>query len=845
MPKMFRYFTVITAAFLSANAIANSDFCMPAPKVDAPAEELPQPSREQLHQSMQQALTKAQQFDWVVDKTSPGLCDGYYQIPKNPNPQSSLNPEQADMLLSADNFEQRPDGFIYATGNVELYQGSRRLRCDSLRFSQEQQITELQGNIMLRQDGVLLLSEQATINAKEGSSEFINNQYLLSDIGFRGQAQNISGEGSVNQELTLKESSFTLCPPGDNTWLFSASELNFDQQQGWGSAKHTVLHVKDVPVFYFPYFTFPIDDRRKTGFLWPSISGGSDGLDISVPYYFNLAPDYDLTYIGRYLASHGYQHGVETRYKNRVSDWAIGGTYINDDKKIGDTNTKDNPSLDSSRWLGFVKHSGQYGQYWSTNINYQSVSDIEYFRDWGVKGLDVNQSSNIRRSANLLFSSDNWRINTEIVDYQRLELDASGNPLPEYYQLLPRTEFAYQGLSRPFNLQPIFYGQYSYFQHQTFAEAQRLYSKVGVGFPMRWQAFESQPEVKIKSLAYWYGDNPSKPNLQGQDDVHVATFSWNNQLHFERNLSFTNGQYQQTLSPRLFYYYAEDKEQPTFNNFDTSLRTFTYQQVFREERFNGHDIISDANQLSFGLEGNIFNQQDGELKLSFGIGQIFYFSDRNIDNTVFQKQTLQAINPGDTPAQAQQKLNDNQYKTAYNQHLDKLLTRASSDIAGEIQFYFNPQHSIISTAVYDPYDNRLMQFGGNYHYENQRQIFNLGISYERLNIINQEKTQQLDSSIYQPINQQWGLFARYNYDIEQHELIENIIGARFNNCCWSITLAWQKEREYYQDGMRLSAEDATRYDRSWYLQFEFHGLGSVSNSISRILRESIEGFEGF
>jgi LPS-assembly protein len=859
MPKMFRpfpHFLLLSALSLSSFAAqANADepmdkhpLCPIKPKqnmVDNSAE----PSADQYRAAMAASVKSAsERLDWVDDPDSNTLCGGYYQTPFNPNPEKHIDADKASTKISAGDFSQGQDGFTEMQGDVEFFQGKRSFRCDSLRYSEQQQYTELNGNIILREENALVMADSAIIDGKNQRSEFHNTQFLLAENQLRGKAATLKGQSGEQEIIELDDASFTLCPPNQESWAIAASDIDLDITEGWGKARHSVIKIKDVPVFYFPYFDFPIDDRRKSGFLWPSISGGSGGLDISLPYYFNLAPNYDLTYQGRYFAEHGYQHGLETRYKNRLSEWQLGGTYINDDKQIGDVKTADDDSLDSSRWLGFVKESGNLTDSLRSYIDYTAVSDVEYFRDWGTKGLDIKKSLNIERRAGLNFQSDNWFADARVVDYQALELDATtGDIIDDKYQLLPQIDLGYIANHSPYRLSPVFYSQYSHFSHDLLPEAQRLYNEAGASFPVGGQAFLSTLKLSAKTLNYRYSSdneitdvNDKGETLRGSEQVAVGTAGLDNRLFLQRYGSFLGNGYLQTLTPRLKYYYAENKDQSDLISFDTSYQSFSYQQVFREERFAGFDRISDANQLSLGFDTAIFGQSLGSQSFHFGIGQIFYFADREVALHESDKEKL-SINPGDNKATIKQ-------KQSYNAFVEKQFYRNSSDIALDSSWQYLQNHGIYSDVIYDPYNSNISVAGIAYHYENEReQMLNIGYRYREndVNLSNQSvftDVNQANVSFYSPVSLNWSLFASSSYDIKRSESIENLVGFKYGSCCWSVLFAWQQERKNFADGVRIDDSSSAEYDRNWYIQFELTGLGSVSRNISRLLEESIEGF---
>lgn len=842
MPKLFT--ATVSAALcclLVPTAQALDDLC-PVPVKKAASANMAEADPEQLHQAMQAAINSAtQQMDWV--QTPGNACGGYYLQPENPNPQSLLPPEEADVLLSAENVDQQVAGVLLLTGNVEMYQGQRRLRCDTMYLNREQQRSTLSGNIQMREQGLLLMADEAVFDGLQHSSYFLNAAYLLHEQQARGQSARIEISGQDDKQIRLEDTSFTLCPPTAEHWSFEAASLEIDQQKGWGTLRSAVFNVADVPVFYIPWLNFPVDDRRKTGVLWPSISGSGSNVDIALPVYFNLAPNYDVTYTPRINGEHGYLHNIEGRYKHRYSEWAIGGSFIDNDRHVGGEKTDRNPALDDQRWLAFVKEQGRFNAHWTTAIDYQSVSDIHYFRDWGTTGLDVQKSLNIKRQAQLQFNSSDWSASARLIDYQNLEQDPLTNKaMDEEYRQLPVIDVFYRNRLRSFTLEPLFQAQYSYFDHDSWLTGQRLYLEPGISLPLRWQALEMIPTARLKSVQFFLdNDNTAaqahEPGSEysGRHGEQVPTFGLDSRLFFERR----DGDSQSILSPRLFYYYAHYRDQSDLPNFDTEAMAFSYQQLWRENRLSGFDRISDANQLSWGLENQWLHK--GRTVFDAGIGQILYFSNRKVTahRTDRQLQTFTGTETAD----------ERRIKQQINHDIRKDYFRSASDIALQSNWYPAAHHTVRGDVLIDPYDKRISETAIGYHYRDDRQrIFNLAYRYQYQPLLldngqaYKQHTDQLDGSFYLPLNQQWQVYLRTNVDITRNELIENISGLKYESCCWGVMLAFKRERKTFENNSRiLDTADAT-YQNSWYIQFELKGLGGVTDTINRLLEESIQGF---
>lgn len=853
MPKLFRAILTFFLVSGSTTVLANEDLC-PAPR-QSPQDtrHLPHPSADTYHEAMKAAVLQATtSLDWVDDPASGNACGGYYLAPENPNPQQYLDPDEADLYMSADRVEQREDGFTHLEGDVELYQGKRRLRCDSMRYSEELEYSEVSGTILLREPGMLIRSEEAIFDNLNKTSRFTSTEYVLHEQQAHGKAGKVNIDASEKHGfLVLEQASFTVCPPSAELWSFDARRIELDHAKGWGKMYSAKLQVADTPVLYIPYIDFPIDDRRKSGLLWPSISSSNgNGIDITQPYYFNLMPQADLTYIPRYNSDHGLMHGIEARYKNRFSEWTTGGTYLGNDDMVGDVEVKDDPALDRQRWMAFVQEEGRLNANWSSTIDYQAVSDINYFRDWGTTGFDIQKSLNLRRYATLNFANEDWKASGTVIDYQSLELDPlTGKVAEEDYRRLPVININYRNEQKNFFYNPVFNGQYTFFDHEEYLRAHRLHLAPGAMLPMRWKSGEVISTFRLKHNTFSLNDSNSpgaalQPGTVYQDahSVNVPTLSINNRLFLERDLAIGDQQYMQTLTPRLFYYYADYEDQSNLPNFDTIETAFSYNQLFRDNRFGSYDRIADANQLSWAIESGLINYRNGQKLFSMGIGQIRYFQDRRVTpfNTDAARQPILSTDTLETVRQ----------KTLINQEIDRRYYREASDIALQPTWHIDNDQRLSGSVIWDPYLKQNQEAAIGYHYsDNARRIFNAAYRYKRnpfYNINGQwftmNSVDQTDLSFYLPINQQWHGYMRWNYDITNNTTIEDIAGVKYEGCCFGVMLAYQRERKTFENNVRIPDATEPGYSSSWFIQFELKGFGGITNTLTHLLEESIEGY---
>jgi LPS-assembly protein len=814
-----------------------------------------------LHDAMLEAAASAHRQDWTREIKS-RFCNGCYVEPPNLSEEANLDPDHAPMRISAEDMDTIDDNTILLQDEVEVYQGWRRMRADRLRWFEAQERVELEGDVQFREPGLLLMSDSAWVDNINGTSEFENPRYLMHERGLRGGAAKMRGQ-QAHSQILLDDASYTSCPPGDTTWQLQAGHIELDRESGFGKARHALLEVEEIPVFYWPYIEFPIDDRRHSGFLWPSI-GGSDngGIDLAIPYYFNLAPNYDATYTPRYLNTHGLIHEAEVRYLNQYSEWVVGGTYLGNSEQVGDFRTEDYPELDRERWLLMVQEQGMLNRHWKSLIDYQRVSDIEYFRDLGVTGLDVQRALFIREAAQLSYNQQNWHFSALLEDQQKLVPDEY---LPDDYQRLPRLSLSYNEGWANREFQPQFTGQYTFFHSNDedvapitrgggrpapyAARGHRLYVEPGLSYPVRGLPGFLIPTVKIKHVNFDLSDSNDYASMQGSRDITVPTFSLDGGLFFERDTEIGGTAYLHTLEPRLFYYYADYVEQDSAElpNFDTAKLFFSYSQLFRDRRFSSYDRIDDADQLTISAATRWIDQDVGREMLSIGVGQILYFRDRQV--TLSRPPT---INDSDDPATREAK------KYAIEE-IDKELYRSASDVASELQWHPTEELTLLSSHIWDPYRNSTVEYllATQWHSEDYQTLLSGSYRFRRIQplaaqrqiddgdryfeLIDTDVEQVTLAAVY-PLARRWTLFANWTYEMTNRHTVQDLIGAEYESCCYRLRLFYQRERDSFDALAPKEAGDPLEYGYTWMLQVELKGLGGVTGSLNSLLEQNFPGY---
>lgn len=713
------------------------------------------------------------------------------------------DPDAADIDAHAESTELQGD-MVRFYGGVQVSQGYRRFRGDEATINRETGEATLTGNVTLREPGMLLQGSRADILSKTGEATLENSQYVLQSRHLQGSADLL--ERDADGIIHVHNGGFSYCPPGEEDWLVRADKIDLDLVDGLGTAHDATVDIAGLPVFYTPWLQFPLDDRRRTGLLWPDFGNDSSGgLDITTPVYLNLAPNYDALYSPRYLQERGLNHELKTRYLNKyLGYWEVGGAYMNSDRRYKDQLP---PGQSSDRWLTAVRQNGLLDQRWRSKIDYTKASDVDYMKDLETSSLTAQRRTSLLQMASMDYLGDSWLVNLNVEQYQSLADDIN-----EVYKRLPQLTGQYRSSGAPFELQPILLAQYSNFgADEDVVTGERVYTEGGAAFPMNWSYGFLKPTAKYRQVNYslsegdFYSDNsPATGSAMGSLDGG---------LYFERETTLGGQGLLQTLEPRLYYLYSKYEDQDNQPDFDTAELTFSYNQLFRETRFSGHDRIDDANRLSVGVSSQFIDTSSGQQLLGGSIGQIFYFQDRKV-----------RLLPGAPP-----------------------LDESSSEIAGDLSFTPDQRLSMRADMVYDPHSGNVnsSNFISGYTLDNGA-IFNLGYSYNRplqLAVLAPE-TKQVTASSYLPVDTSWRLFGAINYSILDNNAIEQMLGVEYESCCWIVRLMHLRYYDNNTTGFFPDYSDPNlQQQHTTQVQFVLKGMGGFGSRITNILEDMIRGYQ--
>jgi LPS-assembly protein len=796
-------------------------------------------------------LTEAQK------QTLPNACcKGAYVPPLRTDVDADLEPEQAPVRAHSDEEISERQTRLEFRGNVSITQGNRSISTDSASYDKDTKQAKLTGGIQLRDPQVMVRADSAEMNLDSGDAQFDNARFVLYETRVHGVAQHLQRFG--DNVINLEQSMISSCEPGDNAWSIRGSEISLHPEEHYGTAQNMRLNIKNIPVLYVPYLRFPMGDERLTGFLTPTPGySNRNGFELSVPFYWNIAPSTDATLTAHYMSSRGYMLEPELRNLTSYFNTRLSGSFINNDhggyssyaEGLIDAGVPEEiayPYRGHDRWFAKLEQEGGKGRDWSTVINYSDLSDKDYLRDMYSGSVESNRQAYIRQMAAADYRSEHWFSGIKIDEYRLL----TTSQLP--YRELPRIHvdgnYQINDWVLKLNNEYVNFVQNRYFESSfekptdyDYAMANTIYGeRINSDYSLTWDKSYTwgfvKPRIGAKALAYQLNEKSLVAVADSSPRFITPQASVDAGLYFERDASVFGGNYLQTLEPRAFYFYSAYRNQDSlykltpnnsFVNFDTGDLTFNYNQLFRTTRFAGGDRLDDANQLSLAVSTAFSSQDTGAERLRMSFGQIFYFRDREVN--IFDRDTA-------TPSVLEES------------------RRSSSDWAAQISGQVSSRMHVSADAAYDPRNDQLDSANAGLHYmDDSYRIFNVTYRYTLKPVISSpsqpkpivvQSINQLDTSIILPINSRWSIIARNNHDFTHGVELDTFAGLEYNDCCYRVRVIGRRWlRVDYTTPDFLANLTNKDFEPGLMIELELKGLGGMDRQISSLLERTVTGFK--
>jgi LPS-assembly protein len=725
-----------------------------------------------------------------------------------PQPTLTLKPPQAQedtpLYIEADKLQGHNEREVEAEGDARLRKRGQAFFADWMRYDKPSDEVTAIGHVRIEQggdviDGTRMRYQLGTETGYMESPVFTLKPNRpppppaalspltppqaagIGQLDSRGSAERMVFEGPGQYHVERGE--YTTCGPGQDDWFIRSRELDIDRDRDVGRAHGASIVFLDKTIFYSPYLSFSLHQERKSGFL-PLHYGNSNtsGLELTVPYYWNIAPNRDVTFYPRYMTKRGMQLGADFRYLEPRYSGQLRGEYLPNDQQFG-----------ADRWAYFLKHQQSFASGWYGVLNVNRVSDDTYFRD--LSTLISLTSQSVLPAEGTLSRGGTWGnggtygLSVLAQSWQTLQTDPLSPITPPYNRLPQVTLTAYKQdvLHSDFD----FLGSYVAFEHPTLVNGQRTVAYPSLSLPLQTSYAYLTPKIGMHMTHYAIGG----ANTPGFEDRNRALpiFTADSGMVFERDTKLGNLPFINTLEPKLYYVYIPFRDQSNLPNFESGLQDVNFATIFSENQFSGQDRINDANQVTLGVTSRFIHADSGVERLRLGLAQRYYFQSQRV--------TLPGVAPRSN-------------------------TTSTSDLLAVVSGTVAPHWTAESGWQFDTdtHQSRKLNVATRYQPEPGK-VLNLAYRYTA------DLVRQTDISTQWPVLNRWTAIGRWNYSLLDHRMLEGLAGFEYDGGCWVFRVVAHK--------FALATQAAST---SIFVQLELNGVSRIGSNPMEILRRNIGGY---
>ena len=706
------------------------------------------------------------------------------------------------------------DGNATLKGHVNVRQGDREIHADEIQYNSKTNGFKTDSSLEYADPVVKITGDGGDYSPTQGA-DFRSATFDLQQRPARGSADamKLTPQGVID----LKGVRFTTCPKAEESWQIKAKSVTLDTGARIGEARSAIVDFEGVPILYLPWLSFPLSNERKSGFLYPTIGNNSrSGASVSVPYYWNIAPNADLTFEPIEYSRRNVDLGGEARYLSSNDHGEVTWNFLPHDSVYG-----------AGRDRIKVTNSLELPDAFRFSVDAENVSDQHYFEDF-AQGPEGTSTAFLQQQAKLTYRDEHWKIDGEVQHYRTMDytLDEADRPYARVPSLNVSGDFGWgpaEQLHYGFDSEVVnFHRSVTPIEPDAVVTGPANALVPGPGnVCLRvpnpcvngWRA-DVMPEVSldfdapgyfVRPGVAWRGTQYELDDTQpGQDKspsrtVPIASFDTG--LMFEREAG-SHDQRTITLEPRLLYLYVPYRNQDQLPMFDTGLPDLDPVELFRNNRYVGADRVGDANQVSVGVTSRLLDSRDGRQFLTATVGQIYYFTNPRV---LLPDQYIDGVpTPAETPR------TDNR-----SDFVAQVALTAFQDWSADIGIQWNPQTSQTERSEV------------NVQYKTSGQsVINVGYRYQR------DVLEQAEVSSSWPVTDAWNIFVRGIYSIQDHKSLERFAGFEYRACCWRVRLG----------GRSFVSTRTGSSDTGVYLQLELTGLASVGSQSDSFLTTAIRGY---
>ena len=693
-------------------------------------------------------------------------------------PIAKTEDSEKPVFIEADMIQGHNELEVEGIGNAELRSGNQIITANRMKYFQETDEVEVEGDIRIEQQGDVIKGSRLKMNLETKIGQMDNPIYSLKDGSSRGRANTVLIEG--DGLYRFRQARYTTCPEGNEDWVVQADDLEMNNNEKTGTTRSAKLTFLGVPIGYTPWGNFSYSGERKTGLLAPIYStNAKTGLDISIPFYWNIAPNLDATFKARAMSKRGIMINNEFRYLTKD----MKGNLIFDILP-NDLETHENRNRVQ------LAHDHELGRGWSTHLNYNRVSDDSFFRDLG-KGLNATSRTNLLQQGLVAYNGSLGRDNylsfsTRVQQFQTIQdpvvtIVTPYKRLPQV--LLDTTQLNVLGADLNFS------GSWTDFDHPTLVGGKRYTLFPNVSVPLRNSIGFITPKIGVHHTGYNLDSSAATPDKNPNRTLPIM--SLDSGVTFDRETKLRGEQFTQTIEPRLYYVYVPYRDQSLLPNFDSADQDFSFARLFTENRFSGNDRINDANRVTAALTSRLIELDTGIERFRISVGQQIHLSSRQVSLTLPQETTTK--NP---------------------------------DFIFALSGQITPTISTNTSMQFDQSKLRTEVIRSGISYQPELgKVINLGYRFTR------GVLEQTDISGQWTLAKRWQAVGRLNYSLRDNNLLEGLGGIEYNACCWTARFVVQRLRT-----------STTTTNTTVFLQLELGGLLQIGSNPMQILQRSIHGY---
>jgi LPS-assembly protein len=709
---------------------------------------------------------------------------------------SEIQPAEDDksIIITSRNSQIVKDQIAKFTGGVTLVNNSETITADEIEINRASSLINAQGGIHFQNEAINIFASK--LNASEASkkTQLNDTSYQLTNNPGHGSAKLIS----VNEQgsLTLIDSSYTTCYGEKPDWLMQANEITISAENKQLQAYNVRFKLFDVPVLYIPYFSIPITNERQSGILYSTInSNKKSGIEVTVPYYWNIADNMDATITTRYMSKRGTQLQTEFRYLSDLQSGMVNLEYLDKDNLLVE-------NIDS-RYLARLQHVGNFSDRFRAYIDYTTISDDNYLIDLGSAQYNSNDAY-LYQIGELSYFGDDWRATIQVQDFEVL-----GNHTPSY-KTAPHIEISSQQALPFSNATFDVYSELTRFitTDKNLSDAQRYHIEAGVTLPISTPSWFINSELKLLQTNYHQENIPVNSLLEKNISRTLPKFRLHGGINFDKQLNYQGNSYTQTLEPQVQYLYIPDKDQSNIGVYDTTTLQDDYNGLFRDKRFSGLDRIAQAIQYSWGVTSRLLNEENQEL-FRLSLGRIVYLKgNNNLINEVKNISTVESALASEVYLRLNRKL---QFTADIQYNTDTGTTNKSQT---NIDYQFS--------------ENQTIQLNHRY----TRDVS--GIHIEQVSLLGNVT-----------LNENWQVVARLTQDLQQKRSLESYLGMQYNSCCWGIRLSYHRHINSNLEIQNSNNDNRDAFDNGFKIQFVYNGMSGKRspNTIADMFNSSIFGYK--